>query len=51
MGTIDNNHAFSELPARLVTTKEEPSLDEAFAKLVKLNQILGKEKVKILDIY
>lgn len=50
VGTIDNNHAFSELPTRLVT-KEELSLDEAFAELVKLNQILGKEKVKILDIY
>lgn len=50
VGTIDNNHAFSELPTRLVA-KEELSLDEAFAKLVKLNQILGKEKVKILDIY
>lgn len=50
VGTIDNNHTFGELPTRLVT-KEELSLDEAFAKLVKLNQILGKEKVKILDIY
>lgn len=50
VGTIDNNHTFGELPTRLVT-KEEISLDEAFAKLVKLNQVLGKEKVKILDIY
>lgn len=50
VGTIDNNHTFDELPTHLVT-KEELSLDEAFAKLVKLNQILGKEKVKILDIY
>lgn len=50
VGTIDNNHTFGELPTRLVT-KEELSLDKAFAKLVKLNQILGKEKVKILDIY
>ena len=30
---------------------EELSLDEAFAKLVKLNKLFGKEKVKILDIY
>ena len=50
VGTIDNNHTFGELPTRLVT-KEELSLDEAFAKLVKLNQLFGKEKVKILDIY
>lgn len=50
VGAIDNNHIFGELPTRLVT-KEELSLDKAFAKLVKLNQILGKEKVKILDIY
>lgn len=47
---IGDNHTFSELPTRLVT-KEELSLDEAFTELVKLNQILGKEKVKILDIY
>ena len=47
---IDNNHTFSELSTRLVT-KEEISLDEAFAKLVKLNQLFGKEKVKILDVY
>lgn len=50
LGTIENNHTFSELPTRLVT-KEEISLDEAFAELVKLNQVLGKEKVKILDFY
>lgn len=50
LGTIDNNHTFSELHTRLVT-KEELSLDKAFAKLVKLNQLFGKEKVKILDIY
>lgn len=50
VGTIDNNHTFGELPTRLVT-KEELSLDEAFAKLVKLNKLFGKEKVKILDIY
>ena len=50
LGTIDNNHTFSELPTRLVT-KEELSLDKAFAKLVKLNQLFGKEKVKILDFY
>ena len=30
---------------------EELSLDKAFAKLVKLNKLFGKEKVKILDIY
>ena len=30
---------------------EELSLDEAFAELVKLNQLFGKEKVKILDVY
>ena len=30
---------------------KELSLDESFAKLVKLNQLFGKEKVKILDIY
>ena len=50
VGTIDNNHTFGELPTRLVT-KEELSLDKAFAKLVKLNQLFGKEKVKILDVY
>lgn len=50
VGTLDNNNTFSELSTRLVT-KEELSLDDAFAELVKLNQILGKEKVKILDIY
>lgn len=30
---------------------EELSLDKAFAKLVKLNKLFEKEKVKILDIY
>lgn len=30
---------------------EEISLDKAFAKLVKLNQLFEKEKVKILDVY
>lgn len=50
VGAIDNNHTFGELPTRLVT-KEELSLDKAFAKLVKLNKLFGKEKVKILDIY
>ena len=50
LGMIGDNHTFSELPTRLVT-KEEISLDKAFAELVKLNQVLGKEKVKILDIY
>lgn len=50
LGMIGDNHTFSELPTRLVT-KEELSLDEAFAELVKLNQLFGKEKVKILDIY
>lgn len=50
LGMIGDNHTFSEFSTRLVT-KEELSLDKAFAKLVKLNQILGKEKVKILDIY
>ena len=50
LGTIENNHTFSELPTHLVT-KEELSLDKAFAQLVKLNQLFGKEKVKILDVY
>ena len=50
LGMIGDNHTFGELPTRLVT-KEELSLDEAFAKLVKLNQLFGKEKVKIFDIY
>ena len=50
LGTIENNHTFSGLPTHLVT-KEELSLDKAFAKLVKLNQLFGKEKVKILDFY
>ena len=50
LGTIESNHTFSGLSTRLVT-KEEISLDEAFAKLVKLNQLFGKEKVKILDFY
>ena len=30
---------------------KELSLDKAFARLVKLNQLFGKEKVKILDVY
>lgn len=30
---------------------EEISFDKAFAKLVKLNQLFGKEKVKIIDVY
>nr|DAO39253.1 MAG TPA: hypothetical protein [Caudoviricetes sp.] len=50
LGVIENNHTFSELSTRLVT-KEELSLDKAFAELVKLNQLFGKEKVKILDFY
>ena len=50
LGTIESNHTFSGLPTRLVT-KEELSLDKAFAELVKLNQLFGKEKVKILDFY
>ena len=50
VGTIDDNHTFGELPTRLVT-KEELSLDKAFAELVKLNKLFGKEKVKILDFY
>ena len=50
LGTIESNHTFSGLPTRLVT-KEELSLDKAFAQLVKLNQLFGKEKVKILDFY
>ena len=50
VGTIDNNHTFGELPTRLVT-KEELSLGKAFAELVKLNKLFGKEKVKILDFY
>ena len=47
---LENNHTFSNHGSCL-ETKEELSLDKAFAKLVKLNQILGKEKVKILDVY
>lgn len=47
---IEDDHNTSEFSTRLVT-KEELSLDKAFAELVKLNQILGKNKVKILDIY
>lgn len=47
---LENNHTFSNHGSCL-ETKEELSLDKAFAKLVKLNQLLGKEKVKILDIY
>ena len=50
LGTIESNHTFSGLPTHLVT-KEELSLGKAFTKLVKLNQLFGKEKVKILDIY
>lgn len=50
LGMIGDNHTFSEFPTHLVT-KEELSLDEAFVKLVKLNQLFGKEKVKILDVY
>lgn len=45
LGTIDNNHTFSELSTRLVT-KEEISLDEAFAELVKLNKLFWKRKSK-----
>lgn len=47
---LENNHTFSDHGSCL-ETKEELSLDEAFAKLVKLNQLFGKEKVKILDVY
>ena len=47
---LENNHTFSDHGSCL-ETKEEISLDKAFAKLVKLNQLFGKEKVKILDIY
>lgn len=47
---IEEDHSASELSTFLETT-EEISLDKAFAELVKLNQVLGKEKVKILDIY
>lgn len=47
---LENNHTFSDHGSCL-ETKEELSLDKAFAKLVKLNQLFGKEKVKILDIY
>lgn len=47
---LENNHTFSDHRSCL-ETKEELSLDKAFAKLVKLNQLFGKEKVKILDIY
>lgn len=47
---LETDHSTSELSTRLVT-KKELSLDKAFAKLVKLNQLFGKEKVKILDIY
>ena len=50
LGMIGDNHTFGELPTRL-ETKEELSLGKAFAKLVKLNKLFGKEKVKILDIY
>lgn len=47
---LENNHTFSDHGSCL-ETKEELSLGKAFAKLVKLNQLFGKEKVKILDIY
>lgn len=47
---LENNHTFSDHGSCL-ETKEELSLDKAFAKLVKLNQLFEKEKVKILDIY
>lgn len=47
---LENNYTFSDHGSCL-ETKEELSLDKAFAKLVKLNQLFGKEKVKILDIY
>ena len=47
---LEINHTFSDHGSCL-ETKEELSLDKAFAKLVKLNQLFGKEKVKILDIY
>lgn len=50
LGMIHNDHVFYDLPTHLVT-EEELSLDKAFAKLVKLNQLFGKEKVKILDVY
>ena len=50
LGMIGDNHTFGELPTRLVT-KEELSLGKAFAKLVKLNKLFEKEKVKILDVY
>lgn len=47
---LENNHTFSDHGSCL-KTKEELSLDKAFVELVKLNQLFGKEKVKILDIY
>jgi hypothetical protein len=47
---LENNHTFSD-HGTCLKTKEDLSLDKAFAKLVKLNQLFGKEKVKILDIY
>ena len=51
LAMIGDNHTFGQFPTRL-ETKEELSLDKAFAKLVKLNKLFfGKEKVKILDIY
>ena len=42
---LENNHTFSDHGSCL-ETKEELSLDKAFAKLVKLNQLFEKEKVK-----
>lgn len=47
---LEKDHTFSN-HGDCLETKEEISLDKAFAKLVKLNQLFGKEKVKILDIY
>lgn len=48
---LEANHTFYEMPVRLVLKGEMGSLDKAFVELVKLNKLMGKEKVKILDIY
>lgn len=47
---LENDHTFSN-HGDCLETKEELSLDKAFAELVKLNKLFGKEKVKILDVY
>lgn len=48
--TLKGDHTFAE-HGGCFKTKEKLNLDKAFAKLVKLNKLFGKEEVKMLDFY